>query len=238
MEFSLFSTSNELIFLFHSLFICFFTLCAAWLSQEALSIIIVMHCVLANLFVTKQITLFSLSATGTDAFIIGSVLGLNMLQEYYGRQSARQVINANLFILGYLVLASLIQNLYVPNKFDTTSASFDLILAPILRIGIVSMLVFYLTQYIDYILFWYLKQRFGEKYFVVRNFLSVAFCQFIDTALFTIFGLWGVVHNIVHVAVISYLVKLLTIFAISPFLFAFHKFALKKVSNRNIEKTK
>jgi queuosine precursor transporter len=234
MNFSLFSFSNELLFFFHSFFICLVTLAATAMGKEALSAMIIMHCVLANLFVTKQITLFSLSATGTDAFIIGSVLGLNLLQEYFGSQIARRILYTNFFILFYVIISSVIQNYYIPNEFDVLSESFYRILSPLPHIGVVSMIVFFLVQYVDYMLFRILKNRFGEKYFVIRNFISVAFCQLLDTILFTFFGLYGIVHNILHVAIISYTIKLLSIFIISPLLFAFRNILFKNVSNRNI----
>lgn len=229
-------TNNECLFLLHSLMITCFTLFALWFSKEALITIIVTHCILANLFVTKQITLFSLSATGTDAFIIGSVIGLNVLQEYFGSQIARRVILANLFILFYFALCSLIHCAYIANEFDTMSHAFYIILSPLVQIIFVSMAVFLFVQFFDYTLFQWLKDVFGERFFVARNFFSVAFCQLLDTALFTFFGLSGLIHNIWHVALMSYSIKLLSIFIISPLLFSFHRFFQKKLPNRNIEK--
>ena len=219
--------SNEFLFLIHSFIITFFTLSALWIGKEALITIIVMHCVLANLFVTKQITLFSLSATGTDAFIIGSVLGLNVLQEYFGSQIARRVIFVNFFILLYFIAASFMHCAYVANEFDTMSNAFDVILLPLPRIVWVSMFVFLFVQFVDYKLFQILKNIFGERFFVARNFFSVAFCQLLDTGLFTFFALSGIVHNIWHVALMSYSIKLLSIFIISPLLFVFQRYFSK-----------
>lgn len=217
-------SNNEFLFLVHSLMITLFTLAALWISKEALVTIIVMHCVLANLFVTKQITLFSLSATGTDAYIIGSVIGLNVLQEYFGSQIARRVISINFFILFFLIASSFIHCAYIPNEFDTMSHAFDTILLPLPWITFSSMLVFLFVQFVDYRLFQLLKHLFGDRFFVIRNFFSVALCQLLDTALFTFFGLSSLVHNVWHVAFMSYTIKLLSIFVISPLLFMFRRY--------------
>ena len=45
---------------------------------------------IANLFVLKQIHLFGMEVTASDGYAIGSLLGLNVLQEFYGKKEAKQ----------------------------------------------------------------------------------------------------------------------------------------------------
>src|ERR1700722_12989500 len=90
---------NELTFVIHALLISASSLIALRLGTSALVSFVSTCCILANLFVIKQVSLFGLSATGSDAFTIGAVLGLNMLQEYYGKLAARTAIAINFFLL-------------------------------------------------------------------------------------------------------------------------------------------
>ena len=71
---------NELIFLSQIFLISASTLAALYIGKEALISLICLQCVLANIFVLKEITLCGLTATGSDAFTVGIVLGLNLLQ--------------------------------------------------------------------------------------------------------------------------------------------------------------
>ena len=83
---------NELIFFAHVIIISLFTIFSLKISKEALVAFIALYCVLANLLVLKQITLFGLHPTASDAFSVGAILGLNLLQEYYGKITAKKAI--------------------------------------------------------------------------------------------------------------------------------------------------
>jgi len=223
--------TNEIIFIIHTFCVSIFTIGAAIIGTQALIVITIVHCILANIFVTKQVNLFFFAATGTDAFIIGSVLGLNLLQEYGGSQIARKTIFINFFALCYVICASIIQLWYIPNNFDDTHAAFAHILSPLPRIGFVSVVVFFIEQYCDYLFFQFLKRLFNDNYFVLRNFISTALCQLLDTVLFTYFALSGIVENLFEVGLMSYSVKLLAIFVISPMVFLGQKTILKKIKS-------
>src|ERR1700692_1102877 len=97
---------NELIFIAHSLIISAFALFSLKLGKEALIGFISVACILANLFVIKQTTLCTLTATCSDAFSIGAVLGLNLLQEYYGREIGRKAIWISFFLLVFYAIVS------------------------------------------------------------------------------------------------------------------------------------
>ena len=59
--------------------------------------------------------------------------------------------------------------------------------------------------------------------FVLKNYISISISQFVDTAMFSVLGLYGIVGNLWHVALVSYAIKLLTIITIVPLT----KFAIK-----------
>src|SRR5882724_1397465 len=115
---------NEIFFIFHSIIIAISALVALGLGQSALVAFICTQCILANLFVIKQITLFGLTATCADAFTIGATLGLNLLQEYFGKEAAKKAIWINFALLIFYLIASQIHLLYVPAYCDTTQYHF------------------------------------------------------------------------------------------------------------------
>jgi len=218
---------NELLFIGHSVLISCVLLGMLMLGEQALVAFICVQCLLANIFVVKQITLFGFTATSSDAFTIGATLGLNMLQEYYGRAIAKKAIMINFFLLMVYVVFSHIHLMYIPAEVDYMQQYFVPLLSLMPRIVIASFMVYLFVQYIDYLLYGFLKQRFQERFLVIRNYSSIVVCQFIDTVFFSFFGLYGIVDNIFHIIFISYAIKLASILIATPFV-AFSRLVIKK----------
>jgi uncharacterized integral membrane protein (TIGR00697 family) len=209
---------NELIFFGHALLISSASLIALRLGASALISFVSTCCILANLFVIKQVTLLGLSATGSDAFTIGAVLGLNMLQEYYGKQSARSAIAINFFLLVFYAIMSQIHLAYIPSSADIMHQHFSCICSPMPRIVIASFTVYLITQYCDYLLYGFLKTYWKNRFLLLRNYASLIVTQLLDTVLFTILGLYGLVDNVFNVMVISYAIKICAITITTPFI--------------------
>src|SRR6185436_11925481 len=110
---------NELYFLLHSITVSTAALISLWFGKEALIGFISLCCILANLFVVKQTTLFGFDATCSDAFSIGAVLGLNLLQEYFGKTITKTAIWISFFLLIFYTVVSSIHLLYEPSVHDT-----------------------------------------------------------------------------------------------------------------------
>lgn len=208
---------NELIFIIHTLIIAGFALGSLALGSSALIAFICSQCILANLFVVKQITLFGLTATCADAFTVGATIGLNLLQEYFGKDAAKKAIWINFFLLVFYAIASQIHLLYAPDSADFAQQHFIPLLTLMPRIVVASFSVYLFSQTADYYLYGILKKTFQNKYIVARNYASIAFCQLLDTVLFSYLGLYGIIDNIGEVILISYLVKLVSIIIATPF---------------------
>ncbi len=226
---------NEIIFLAHSVVITSGALIALFLGPHALIAFICTQCILANLFVIKQITLFGLTATCADAFTVGATLGLNLLQEYFGKEITKKAIWVNFFLLIFYVIATQIHLLYIPAAFDSTQQHFTPILSLMPRIVIASFLVYFFVQMLDYYLYGLLKKIWNNKYLVIRNYCSIAFCQLIDTILFSFLGLYGIVDNIWHIIFISYAIKLVSIVIASPFVGLSRTIYIKRFSMQHTD---
>lgn len=211
---------NELIFLFHAAFIGITALGALALGRSALVAFICLQCVLANLFVLKQTTLLGLNATCTDAFTIGATIGLNLLQEYFGKSITRKTIAINFFLLVFYAIISQIHLWYLPSSFDTTQGHFSALLGFMPRIAIASFTVFLIAQTVDYYLYGWLKKVWTSRLLVLRNYASISVSQLVDTVLFSFLGLYGIIDNIGEIILISYSVKLAAILVATPFVMA------------------
>ncbi len=209
---------NEGIFFLEIFAIAASVVFSLYLCPAALMALISLHVVLMNLFVTKQITLFGLNATSTDALGIGAVLGINLLREYCGSSAARTSIIISFWAVFFYTFIAYTQLAYAPSLFDTQQLHFIAILQPMPRILAASLFSYVTVQSIEYWLYDRAHTYFKGKYFILRNYGVVLFTQFIDTVLFTVLGLSGLVDNISEIILVSYLIKAVTILCMTPLL--------------------
>jgi len=212
---------NELLFFVSTILISIATIIALKMSKETLVAAVALFCVLANLFVIKQIKLFGLHPTASDAFSVGAIVGLNLLQEYYGKNIAKKAIWTCFFALVFYAIVSQIHLAYIPSVYDTSGAHFDFILKFMPRIAIASISVTLFVQLIDRVFYGFLKEKFNNKQFMLRNLMSLFFVQFIDTVLFTYAGLYGIISNPWDVIIVSFAVKIITILVSVPIIALF-----------------
>lgn len=83
---------NFLLFLLSCALVAGFSWYFCIQGKGALTTWIALVSLMANLFVLKQIDLFGFNATASDVFAVGSLLGLNLLQEKFGREAAQRAI--------------------------------------------------------------------------------------------------------------------------------------------------
>jgi len=216
--------TNELFFLLHSILISLFAVIALKIGKEALIALLCTQAILSNLFVSKQIIIWGLCATCSDAFSVGSSLSLNLLQEYFGKITAKKTILISIFILIFYLFMSQMHLLYVPSEFDSSQAFFYNLLSTTPRIITGSIIAYFISQQADTALYSYFNNKFAGKYFITRNYGSLLISQLIDTALFTVLGLYGIAQNLPQIFVVSYGVKVITIIISAPIVGLLKKF--------------
>lgn len=216
---------NESIFFIHIFLVIAFILAALRLGKSALIASLTLQGVFANLFVMKQMKLFGFSVTCSDVFVIGSLLSLNLLQEFFGKQSAKQAVKISFAALLFFALMSQIHLLYSPNDFDQTHTAFLTLFSSSLRLVFASLLTFFLVQQFDIRLFSLLKGKLP-----IRIALSLLSSQLLDTTLFTFLGLYGLVESIFDIILVSFLVKCVVIATSAPFTAFSKRFASHELS--------
>jgi len=185
------------------LFACYFW----YLGQNALTAWIAILSLMANLFILKQITLFGFNATASDIFVVGSLLGLNLLQEKFGPKAAQQAIWTSFGCLLFFTLMSYIHLHYHPSTYDQAQSAYVFLLTPTPRIVFASLFTFFIVQSFNSYLFYKLRLI---SYFPVLVSSAIALClsQCLDTLLFTLLGLYGVVDALLEVMAVSLCIKL------------------------------
>ncbi|MGA9530317.1 MAG: queuosine precursor transporter [Candidatus Babeliales bacterium] len=209
---------NELIFIINTCLIGLTALGCLRMGSHALTTFIATQCILANLFVIQQISLLHYNATCADPFTIGSVLSLNLLQEYYGRHKARHAIWISFFMLIFYACSCLIVLAYLPHAFDTAHPHFFTLLNHMPRITLASLFAYITVQHTESFLYALLNHLFRGRYLVLRNCISISVCQLIDTILFSFLGLYGIVHSLHEIITTSYFIKIGALLLSIPFI--------------------
>ncbi|MCB1117023.1 MAG: queuosine precursor transporter [Chlamydiia bacterium] len=207
---------NECLFFLHLLVVVSLILLALRLGKEALIACFSMQVVIANLFVIKQVHLFGLEITCCDVFIIGSMLTLQLLQEYHGRELAKKCVWIGFFSMLFFGVMSMIHLGYSPSTLDQTHASFSTILSKSPRILLASFLTFIVCQRLDIRLFAFAKKRLPQKSLFMRSGIVLLPTQLLDTILFTLLGLFGVLEHLGSIIMVSFTIKVCVIFLMSP----------------------
>jgi uncharacterized integral membrane protein (TIGR00697 family) len=208
---------NVLILCLHITAISGLTLLALRLGVESMIAWLSLLAVAMNLFVLKQITLFGLCVTSSDALAVGYLLGLNLIQEFFGRTLARKCMWISLFCSCSFVLLSQLHLLYTPNNSDSTQSHFLALLHPMPRIIFASLLSFLVVQMVDLAFYGFLKRKTQGSYLPVRSAVALIISQTLDTFLFSYLALFGIVESISHIIILSLAVKGVVIFLTVPF---------------------
>jgi len=207
---------NEFLFFLQILLIVGFAWGALKLGPSALTAWVAIQALVANLFVLKQITLFGLDVTASDAFVIGSLLGLNLLQEHFGKEQAQKSSWICFYFMAFFTVVAQLHLLYQPNVHDTAQQAFHVLLSPSPRLLIASMSVFFIVQQVDVRFFAFLKICLPKGSFALRTGLALVVSQLLDTVLFSFAGLYGIVGSIFDIILVSYAIKLIVIFCSAP----------------------
>lgn len=206
---------NEFYFISHLFIVSLFLWPALRFGREGLIAWVALQPILANLFVLKQIELFGFTVTCSDVYAVSTALGLNMLQEYFGKEAAQKTVRLCFYLLVFFVGMSLFQLLYHPSIHDTTHAAYSTILSVSPRLVAASIASFVCVQLLDVQFFAFLKRYSNRLSFFLRNLTSLTLSQFVDTLLFTFLGLWGIVNDLFDVFLVSFIIKLAISLALS-----------------------
>ena len=219
--------ANELIFLIHTLACASIVVLCARIGRSLLIAYLCLLGVLANLFVLKTITLFGLTATCSDMYMVAMVLGLNVLQEWWGKESAQKAIYYGFGALIVYTLFCLFQVGYTPAITDTHADYYQVLLGHMPRITAASLIAYFVSLQCDRALYGFLRTRHTLS--VTRaSTISMMVSQSLDTVLFSFLGLYGTLTGIGSIIMVSMMIKGSAIMIMTPFTKLISSLAIRK----------
>jgi queuosine precursor transporter len=182
--------------------------------------------IVANIQVIQTIELFGLVATLGNIVYASSFLVTDILSELYGKKEARKAVWIGFFSVIAMAVLMNIALLFTPLKGDEfaseTYRSLDTIFSIMPRIVIASLTAYLLSQQHDIWAYHIWRKRFpGTKRIWIRNNLSTAVSQLIDSVIFTIIAFWGIYDMpvLIEIFATTYLLKWIVAVADTPFIY-------------------
>lgn len=227
------SMTNELLWIILLLvnFIAILIAYRIW-GKTGLYIWIPVAVITANIQVTKTIELFGVTATLGNIVYASSFLITDILSENYGKKEAGRAVAMGFYSL---ILFTLLMNLalwFLPSAEDFAHPSMETIFGFLPRIMVASLLAYGLSQTHDVWAFHFWKKKWPEtRHLWVRNNLSTAVSQLIDSIVFTLAAFIGVFSRgvLIEIVITTYLLKLIVAVLDTPFVY------LGKYIHRRIE---
>jgi len=205
---------NEWLFVAHVLAVSVSVLWGLWYSHGALLAVLGIQLVLANLFVSKQIMLFGIETTCSEVFIVGGMYGISLMRAYYNPQACQRAIYTIFGTLSLFVV--LVQfNLAYAGIDAEFSSGLVTICSSSGRLLIASLCAYVISER-THLFFCSLLDKNNES--VVWQVAAIIGGQLIDSVVFGLIGLYGVVNHLVSVILFSVVVKIIVVLALSPML--------------------
>ncbi len=176
--------------------------------------------VMMNILVNKSIVIFGIGATGGNVFYAMVFLATDILSENYGGKEARKSVMIGFFISLLTMVGAWVALAMKPAPWDFAHEPLSLILTPMFRIVLGSMVAFFVSNMLDTYTYQWLKKKFPKQLWI-RNNASTWTSQLVDTLLFASIALLGTMpmNAWLQVLLSTYLLKIIIAIIDTPFLY-------------------
>ena len=176
--------------------------------------------IVANIIAVKLIGLGRFIVPSAVIVYSATFLITDIADELYGRKFAHQVVMAG-FVANVLAAISIWIAVKMPGLplQEDLDRMFSSVLGPVPRIFLASVVAYLISQNHDVWAFAFWKEKTGGKYLWLRNNLSTAVSQLIDTVIFITLAYGGVFPwSVIGSMIVSqYAVKVLIALVDTPF---------------------
>jgi queuosine precursor transporter len=211
--------SNELIFLLQTLVSLAAVLVCCRLGYTYLIGLVGAQIVLMNIFVVKQMDLFGLAVTGGNVLYASIFLATDMISEHYGQRKAVRAVWFGFGASVFFLAMTRFMVAYLPNDYDLAHPAMAGLFALTPRVVIGSMVAYLISQHLDVRLFEIFGRMSKGGNLWLRNNLSTATSQLVDSLLFTFVAFYGVFGNLAEIIFTTYLFKLMVALLDTPFIY-------------------
>jgi len=216
--------TNELTFF---LFIAFYLLSALAsykMGRRFLELFIIVSSISLYCISGKMFDFFGLTASAGAAGYAGIFLATDMLTEQYGKSAGYKMVRIGVISIIMFMIITQVSLLFSPMEFSQElSNSMGVVFGTSLRLFTGSIIAYIAAQHFDVWFYHFIHSKTGNKFLWIRNNLSTATSQLIDSAIFVTVGFYGVVPSLWNVFIGAYIIKLGIALIDTPFIYMSRK---------------
>ncbi len=167
--------------------------------------------VIASVTATKIVTFFGFSVPAGVIVYASSFLITDLISEVYGKDSAIRAVRLGLFCMLLFLMYSFVTVKWSSAPFWQNQAAYESVIGLSIRVSIAGIVAFIISQSNDVIIFHYFKEKQQDSFplaLALRNCLSTATSQLIDTTIFITIAFYGT-FEIIPLIIGQYCVKLI-----------------------------
>lgn len=189
-------------------------------KKEGLYVWISGALITANILVAKNIDILGLQATLGNILFASTFLATDILSEKYGTEESKKAVNIGIVSVILFTIATQFSLLFKPNELDMVNDSMKNIFAFNLRISASSIIMCYLSNMLDIIVFEKIKKKIPDKMWV-RNNIATIISNCLENYLFTIFAFIGIydLRTIFSIATTTTILEIIIAICDTPFLY-------------------
>ena len=189
-------------------------------KKEGLYAWISVALVTANILVAKNIDILGLQATLGNILFASTFLATDILSEKYGTKESRKAVNIGIVSVILFTVATQFSLLFKPNELDMVNNNMKNIFAFNLRISASSIVMCYLSNMLDIVLFEKIKKKIPNKLWI-RNNVATIISNCLENYLFTTFAFIGIydLKTILSIATTTTILEIIIAICDTPFLY-------------------
>jgi uncharacterized integral membrane protein (TIGR00697 family) len=214
--------TNELIFLLELIAdFCLCLLVYKWLRRDGLVMLIVLHIIMCNIAVVKEVELFGIQATlGNIAYGVTFWI-TDLISEKYGKRQAKRGVLISFVALVAFSLMMLFVPYYIPGPSDRFNDIVTRLFTFVPRLTLASLTAFLISQLYDVWMFNFIRELTQARHLWLRYIVATFLSQLIDTLVFCTLAFIGIFSwpVLIQVYISTWLLKLLVGFLDTPFIY-------------------
>ncbi|HEQ98056.1 MAG TPA: VUT family protein [candidate division Zixibacteria bacterium] len=194
-------------------------------GKHGLYAMIASSVIICNIQVIAIVKMFGLVATLGNIVYASIFLSTDILSECYGKKEARRGVWIGFFCLFWAMIAMQFAIRFVPDASDFIMPHLKQVFSLLPRVSAASLAAYLISQHHDIWAFHLLKKKTEGRYLWLRNNLSTAVSQLIDSLVFTLGAFWGVYgyEVLIQIIVTTYLFKIIVAALDTPFIYLARK---------------
>lgn len=177
--------------------------------------------ILANVITAKNAEVFGFSTAIGTVMFASTFLATDILSENYGKESAKKAVYIGLFSSLVLIISMKIALTYIPSAFDYADAPMRELFGFNIRISIASMIMYFIANMGDVLLFNKLKAKTGGRFLWLRNNVSTILCNCLENFGFIFLAFYGVydIPTIINISISTSVIEMIAALVDTPFLY-------------------